>query len=495
MIRDAAYEGLAYRLRTRLHAAAGRAVETLSTDLEADADTLALHFWRGGDAARTWRYARMAGDRATRAYANVNAAVQYERALQAVKDLPDITAAERVDLWCRLAEVRSAAALYPSSIEAWNAALRLVPDDRYRTVDILYSRAATRSFADSYLSAHRDLTRAEKLLEGDSSSEARRLRVRLRALRASLYQESQRQAQAHRAALAVIPEARAVGDAEGLERALLVADASGLQLGYTDIGPNVQEALESAIEHGRLSRATLAAMNLGAFAFFAGRWGEALAHWEEGQRLATQAGDVVVAAQIGCNVGELRLHRGELTAAEEVLAQARRTFRSVRAETLATYAHVLIARVMIRRGELTEAEQIAQDAELEFAAARMKSFVLEAALTRAEALLAAGRPEESLLVIDAASEGNVDEGGVELLPRLHLQRARALAAMGRFDQAEEDVVAGLALARSSEQPFDVAQLVLFQAERAQVSGDADDAAALRAEAEAILEGLGAIAPQ
>ena len=493
MIRDAAYEGLAYRLRTRLHAAAGRAVETLSTDLEADADTLALHFWRGGDSARTWRYARMAGDRAAHAYANVNAAVQYERALQAVKDLPEIGSAERVDLWCQLAEVRTAAALYPAAIEAWNAALRLVKEDVYRTVDILYSRAATRSFADSYQSAHRDLTRAEKLLAGDTSDEARRVGVRIRALRASLYQESQRQAQAHRAALQVIPDARAVGDADGLERALLVADASGLQLGYTDLGANVQEAMESAIAHGRLGRATLAAMNLGAFAFYAGRWGEALAHWEEGQRLATQAGDVVVAAQIGCNVGELRLHRGELDAAQEVLTESRRTFRSVRAETLATYAHVLLARVMIRRGELAEAERIAQDAELEFAASRMKSFVLEAALARAEALLADARPEESLIVIDAAAEGNLDEGGVELLPRLHLQRGRAFAALGRTDASAAEALTGLAVARSSEQPFDAAQLMLFQAELAEAAGDVGSAASLRTEAEQILVGLGAIA--
>ena len=37
----------------------------------------------------------------------------------------------------------------------------------------------------------------------------------------------------------------------------------------------------------------------------------------EGRRIANQAGDVVLAAQIGCNIGELRIHRGELDAADE----------------------------------------------------------------------------------------------------------------------------------------------------------------------------------
>ena len=37
-------------------------------------------------AAATWRYSRLAGDRAARAYANADAAVLYERALEAGRD-------------------------------------------------------------------------------------------------------------------------------------------------------------------------------------------------------------------------------------------------------------------------------------------------------------------------------------------------------------------------------------------------------------------------
>ena len=61
LIRDAAYEGLAYKIRSRLHRAAGETLEAMSTDLEADSPTLALHFWRAGDAVRTWRYAQNGG--------------------------------------------------------------------------------------------------------------------------------------------------------------------------------------------------------------------------------------------------------------------------------------------------------------------------------------------------------------------------------------------------------------------------------------------------
>ena len=48
LVRDAAYEELAYKTRARLHRAAGLATERLSADLVSDAPTLSLHFSRAG---------------------------------------------------------------------------------------------------------------------------------------------------------------------------------------------------------------------------------------------------------------------------------------------------------------------------------------------------------------------------------------------------------------------------------------------------------------
>ena len=52
---------------------------------EDNADALALHFSRAGDAERTWRYARIAAERARQSYANIDAARYYEMALGACK--------------------------------------------------------------------------------------------------------------------------------------------------------------------------------------------------------------------------------------------------------------------------------------------------------------------------------------------------------------------------------------------------------------------------
>ena len=88
LVRDAAYEGLAYRIRARIHRAAGEVLEGISTDLDADSPTLVLHFARAGDAPRTWRYAQMAGDLARRSYANADAADHFETALEMSRRSP-----------------------------------------------------------------------------------------------------------------------------------------------------------------------------------------------------------------------------------------------------------------------------------------------------------------------------------------------------------------------------------------------------------------------
>ncbi|TVR27944.1 MAG: hypothetical protein EA389_01510, partial [Ilumatobacter sp.] len=87
LVCDVVYDSLGYRMRAHLHRQAGEAFEQLSTDLEADAPTLSLHYSQAGDHERTYRYATLAANRAERAYASAEAAVHYERAIDAARRL------------------------------------------------------------------------------------------------------------------------------------------------------------------------------------------------------------------------------------------------------------------------------------------------------------------------------------------------------------------------------------------------------------------------
>ena len=75
LIRDAAYEGLPYRRRRDLHARVGETIEaTRRRFLDEEVGTLALHYFEAQRWDKAWTFCRMAGDRAMRIYANVEAA-------------------------------------------------------------------------------------------------------------------------------------------------------------------------------------------------------------------------------------------------------------------------------------------------------------------------------------------------------------------------------------------------------------------------------------
>ena len=83
-LREAAYEGLPFRLRRQLHSAVGQALERdLGRDADADPAVLSLHFIRAGDLGRTWKYSRLGAERASARYAHADAAELYRRAVEA----------------------------------------------------------------------------------------------------------------------------------------------------------------------------------------------------------------------------------------------------------------------------------------------------------------------------------------------------------------------------------------------------------------------------
>ena len=85
VIRDAAYAGLPFRTRRRLHLNVGLRWEREVADPDENGGLLSLHLSLGGEYDKAWRYARIAGERAAAIYANVEAARLYERAIDAGK--------------------------------------------------------------------------------------------------------------------------------------------------------------------------------------------------------------------------------------------------------------------------------------------------------------------------------------------------------------------------------------------------------------------------
>jgi len=183
LLRDVAYEGLSYRRRRELHSKAARATERLAgDDTRAVADLLSLHFSLAQEYEPTWRYARMAGDDDRDAYANVDAAVQYERALMAAGRLSGVGDRERAEVWTALGDVRELAGLFAQAVEAFRRAAPLYRDDAIARADVLLKRARARMRAGAYVTALSETTKGLKLVEAIDTVEAVRARARLVSL-------------------------------------------------------------------------------------------------------------------------------------------------------------------------------------------------------------------------------------------------------------------------------------------------------------------------
>jgi transcriptional regulator with AAA-type ATPase domain/class 3 adenylate cyclase/tetratricopeptide (TPR) repeat protein len=143
VIQDAAYQSLLSQRRRALHAAIGQAIEEIYADhLEEYAAVLAYQYARSDRPDRALRYALMAGDRAARVYANVEATAHYEQALVAARALPPSPDAQRmeIDAIVRLAGVGTTRQDLLRNRESLAGARALADklDDQGRLSSVLY---------------------------------------------------------------------------------------------------------------------------------------------------------------------------------------------------------------------------------------------------------------------------------------------------------------------------------------------------------------------
>jgi tetratricopeptide (TPR) repeat protein len=458
VVHDVAYEGLSYRRRRELHYRAGHVIERMAgADTDAVAEYLATHYSLSGAQEKVWHYARVAADRAKKAYANTEAAAHYRRAVEAGRHLSDVGSSQLADVWILLGEVNELSGQMEESRAAYTHAFALESSDPVRRADIYLKRAGTWMSSGKLAQAMKNVTLGRKQLPSENGGRGTSMLARLDAFEASVHAASGRAVPALSAANRAVEGARASGEEEALARAYGVLDWANFMLGRVAPrrGPEAIDILESLNKF----EASVGMMNnMGAFAYLEGHWNQAIEWYRRGVESAERAGNVLEAANTRANMAEVLLSQRRFGEAIPLLDEAERTARASGAAWIIPFVRLQQGRAAIGVGQHERGIGELNNLLEEQMAAGESMDRPETAVYLSEALLGAGRPQEALDVLASLHERaplaaqRVSAGAARV-------RGRALAELGDVDGSTEALGVGLEAARQAGDAYEEALLL------------------------------------
>ena len=491
VVRDVAYEGLPFRRRRELHARAGAVLEELP---DASPELLALHFSRADEHARTWRYARLAGDRAAAKSANVEAAGLYELALASAEKLADIPVLNVAAVAESLGDACELAGLYGQGARAYQHARELVPDDLVRQADLFRKEGFIRERSAKYALARRWYRRGlERCAQAEAAGVPGHAPVRRRL--AGLYAAALAWEGKYKGCIRwcrdIVADAEAAGDEAALAHAYYLLDWAYTDLGspessrYRALALPIYERLGDRIGQANVLN------NLGVDAYYEGRWDEALEYYERSRQARDEAGDVVQSATAGNNIAEVLADQGELAPAEALFTDALHVFRAAGYQAGIALATSNLGRVAALTGRTDEALERLADARDRFEAIGAEGYVLETDARVAEARLLADDPTSALELVQLTlSRAFARPGLAVLVARLQRLRAQALIALGMPEEAQTWLDQSLEVARAANAEHELALTLVVQSALLHRAGRAAEAAEATEESAAILASLG-----
>ncbi len=122
-------------------------------------------------------------------------------------------------------------------------------------------------------------------------------------------------------------------------------------------GERFREALDIFVALGDRRQESAARANLGVFAFYGGKWDEAVEWYTSSRRVALEAGNDFGAAETDLNLAEILTYQGKLEEAERSLASSERILKASGVAYFAAQRRMQQARLHLARGELDAAEQ------------------------------------------------------------------------------------------------------------------------------------------
>jgi class 3 adenylate cyclase/tetratricopeptide (TPR) repeat protein len=472
LLRDAAYEGLPFKLRRRLHAAVARHLQDELHVPDEAAGILSLHYFEAGEVAQAWQYANVAAKRASSVFAHVEAANLYLRAIAAGRQIATLAPEELATVHRSLADAWYAAGEFRKASEAYAAARALVADIPLRDARLMLKLSYVEEKLGNYAEAARWTEKAREVLGRLDDPEAAREMAQSSAWYAMLLQFEGRTDEALEWAQRAKDEAEAAGHVGALAEAYFVMGWAHGELGREGGEALMQRSLECLQRQGgNLSRQAGVLLSLGVISQWEGRWDEALARYEQGREANVKAGDAVGAALARINVAEILTDRGEWAEAEAMLLETLPFWKASQYHYYLAACLSLLGRVSLRRGRLDEALARLEESKTQFLHVGAEQEVPAVEARIAETRAAMGQPEAALEIVNALlARVDASTGVVRVQPLLERLQGHALMQQGDLWGARDALEASLASAREKNNLFEATLTMLSLIELDRLEG-------------------------
>jgi tetratricopeptide (TPR) repeat protein len=231
--------------------------------------------------------------------------------------------------------------------------------------------------------------------------------------------------------------------------------------------------------------------NMGGFAYFEGRWNDAIDLYQRGRIAQEKTGDPVNAAYGTINIGEILSDQGRLAEAEQLTRQVLRVWRAAGDRSGVAFALSQLGRIAARDRRCDEALALYGEARAGFADVGDQIGVIETDARIAECLVFRGDAEAALRTIEESEARHSRAGSTVQGALLHRVRGYALAQLGRLDDARHAFDQSVSVGRTHNAEYEVALTLRALSQLARIEGSR--AAALEAESAVILDRLGVVA--
>jgi len=433
---DAAYEGLPFRARRRLHNLVGELIESATDHPERIAGLLTIHFSEAKQHPKAWRYGVIAGDDAAQAGANVEAVGSYQLAVDSARYVPGLESHEISRVAAELADAQHTLGQFDESRKSLQYA-RKHNDSLAIEVDLMRRLGSTEEREGNYPDALRWWTRADAKLPVETTDpELIRQRAQLELARAGIFHRRDEHELVLESATKALAAADAIDDKPSIA---LAAERMHLAL---MLPPNPDSAA-----HGKRAAAMYEELgdhvgwarsvnNLGVDAYYSGRWTAASEMYGESMRIGLIAGSAIDGPMGGLNKGEILSDQGHWTEAVVLLEDVLRNWTAKGYTIGIGVGQLYLGNTFRRMGQGSAAAEMLNASIERLDTAGLAAFVADARSRRLELDVFQGRVKRA--EIDAFMGGLSKDSG--LRPRMLRTSALAHSLAGQTERARNDMM-------------------------------------------------------